>query len=59
MVSNSVLYNTGNILSLNELKLKAGKTSEEEVIIYLLCLNFNKNYLLFIIQSVSKIIVFL
>ncbi|CAG5099721.1 Similar to Gclm: Glutamate--cysteine ligase regulatory subunit (Rattus norvegicus) [Cotesia congregata] len=32
MVSNSVLYNTGNILSLNELKLKAGKTSEEELV---------------------------
>ncbi|KAG8041759.1 hypothetical protein G9C98_007063 [Cotesia typhae] len=32
MVSNSVLYNTGNILSLNALKLKAGKTSEEELV---------------------------
>ncbi|XP_008545712.1 glutamate--cysteine ligase regulatory subunit [Microplitis demolitor] len=32
MGSKSVLFNTGNILSLNELKLIAGKTSEEELV---------------------------
>lgn len=31
-MSHDLLLNTGNILSLSEIKLKAGRTSEEEVI---------------------------